>query len=67
MGYIMNEQIEEANDPLAEFLAKGGKIQQGAYKESGRVEGAKFNPWGTRKPGRPAADAPVPTIAPEDE
>lgn len=62
----MSEQVE-VNDPLADFLAKGGVIQQGAYKESGRAEGAKFNPWGTRKPGRPSADAVVPTVEPEDE
>lgn len=62
----MSEQIKEIDDPVARFLANGGKIQQGAYKESGRVEGAKFNPWASRKPGRPAADA-VPILDPEDE
>jgi len=63
----MNKQIEEIDDPVARFVAAGGKIQHSEYKQSGRVEGAKFNPWGTRKPGRPAADAPVPVIMPEDE
>jgi len=63
----MSENVNELDDPVARFLAAGGKIQHSEYKQSGRVEGAKFNPWGTRKPGRPAADAPVPTIVPEDE
>jgi len=63
----MSEQTKEIDDPIAIFLAQGGKIQQAAYKESGRAEGASTNIWGTRKPGRPAADAPVPTIAPEEE
>ena len=66
----MTDKINEIDDPIARFLAEGGKIQQGAYRESGRVEGAKFNPWGARKPGRPAANA-EPTIDPtvdlEDE
>lgn len=57
----------EQDDPIARFLAEGGKIQQAAYRESGRVEGAGTNIWGTRKPGRPAADTPTPTIALEDE
>jgi len=67
MGYIMSEQVNELDDPVARFLAAGGKIQHSEYKQSGRVEGAKFNPWGTRKPGRPAADTPAPIIEPEDE
>lgn len=62
----MSEHIEEVNDPLADFLAKGGKIHQAAYKESGRVEGAKFNPWASRKPGRPAANA-APVITPSED
>lgn len=61
----MSEQITETDDPIARFLAGGGKIQQGAYKESGRAEGASANIW-SRKPGRPKADTPVITIEPED-
>ena len=40
---------------IEEFLAKGGVIQQGAYRESGRVEGAVKSPWGAKKAGRPPA------------
>lgn len=61
----MSEQITEIDDPIARFLAEGGKIQQAAYKESGRAEGAGTNIW-SRKPGRPKADAPVITVQPED-
>ena len=49
----MSEEFDKA---MAEFLAKGGVIQQGAYRESGRVEGAeRSNPWGAKKAGRPPA------------
>lgn len=61
----MSEQINEVDDPVARFLAAGGKIQHNAYKESGKVEGSS-NIWG-RKPGRPPADAPAPVVEPEDE
>jgi hypothetical protein len=48
-----NEEHEKA---MAEFLAKGGVIQQGSYRESGRVEGeTPNNPWARKKAGRPAA------------
>jgi hypothetical protein len=43
---------------MADFLAKGGVIQQAAYRESGRVEGAApTNAWGSgKKAGRPPAN-----------
>lgn len=52
---------EEHQKAMAEFLANGGKIQYGAYRESGRVEGAPTtNPWGARKKaGRPPASEVV--------
>jgi len=63
----MSEIIDDVDDPVARFLAAGGKIQHSEYKQSGRVEGASYSMWGARKPGRPAANAPVPTIEPTDE
>jgi len=52
---------------MAEFLANGGVIQQGAYRESGRVEGAdRSNMWGAKKAGRPPA-ATVVEIDEDDE
>ncbi len=55
----MTKDIDKA---MEEFLAKGGVIQQGAYRESGRVEGAPYtNTWGAKKAGRPAkTDVPAP-------
>jgi hypothetical protein len=53
----MSKEFDQA---MADFLAKGGVIQQGAYRESGRVEGAdRTSPWGVKKAGRPPADAVV--------
>jgi hypothetical protein len=47
---------KELDTAMAEFLANGGVIQQGAYRESGRVEGAdRSNMWGGKKAGRPPA------------
>jgi hypothetical protein len=60
---------EDTNKAIEEFLAKGGKIQYGAFRESGRVEGAEpTNPWGARKKaGRPAAEDKPVTDEDEDE
>lgn len=61
----MSKDLDKA---IAEFLAKGGVIQQAAYRESGRVEGAVYNtPWGAKKPGRPPAADIDPTTEVEDE
>jgi hypothetical protein len=51
----MSEDIKEVDDPVAKFLAAGGKIQHNEYKQSGRVEGSSPNIWGRKKPGRPPA------------
>lgn len=60
------ERKQSTNDAVAEFLARGGVIQQVAPGVSGRVPGAGFS-WG-RKPGRPAAeDKPVEILDPEEE
>jgi hypothetical protein len=57
----MNNDIDTA---MAEFLAKGGVIQQGAYRESGRVEGAPpKNSWGAGKKGK----TPVKTEVEDDK
>jgi hypothetical protein len=65
---MKDEQFEKA---MAEFLAKGGVIQQAAYRESGRIEGAAFtSPWGAKKKaGRPSADDALepPADTEEDE
>ncbi len=54
----------ESDTAMAEFLAKGGVIQQGEYRKSGRVEGAPVNPWGAgKKTGRP----PKTDVPPEED
>lgn len=58
---------KDTDNAIAEFLAKGGVIQQAAYRQSGRVEGELTNPWASRKPGRPVKTAEVPTIMEEDD
>jgi len=39
----------DTDTAIAEFLAKGGVIQQAAYKESGIVEGTYSSPWKSGK------------------
>jgi hypothetical protein len=64
----MSTQVNETDDAIARFLEQGGVIRMGSFNESGRVEGSSMNPWGSRKPGRPPANAaPIPTIEPEEE
>lgn len=60
--------VTVADKAMAEFLANGGVIQKGAYRQSGRVEGAPYsNPWGAKKPGRPAKTEVIPDTTPGDE
>ena len=61
----MKKEIDPA---IAEFLARGGVIQQAAYRESGRVEGAATSPWGAKKAGRtPKADLPPEDLHEDEE
>jgi hypothetical protein len=55
---------ENFKKAMADFLAKGGVIQQAAYRESGRVEGATpTNAWGSgKKAGRPPASAKTDSV-----
>ena len=64
----MTEQ-QQRDAAIAEFLARGGVIQQVANGVSGRVEGVSYSAWGApRKAGRPAAEkSPVPTEEPEED
>lgn len=55
-------------DPIAEFLAKGGKIQQIASGVSGRVEGSPTSAWGApRRAGRPAQADVAPVLEEDDD
>ena len=61
-----DEAFEKA---MADFLAKGGVIEQGAYQKSGRVEGAGgyVSPWGAKKAGRPSAADKANQPPPEED
>jgi hypothetical protein len=64
----LNKRLNEASDAaLAEFLAKGGVVQQIATGVSGRAEGDTGSAWGKPKAGRPPAVKPVPVIDIEDD
>jgi hypothetical protein len=52
------EAQEVSNNAMAEFLAKGGKIQQIGRGVSSQSDGSSHSAWGApRKAGRPPADA----------
>jgi hypothetical protein len=51
------EAQEVSNNAMAEFLAKGGKIQQIGRGISSQTDGSPHSAWGApRKAGRPLAD-----------
>ncbi len=52
----------ESDQAIAEFLAKGGVIQQVPTGKSGQLPGEETNVW-----GRKIKKAEVPTIKPEVE
>jgi hypothetical protein len=61
---MKDEAFEKA---MADFLAKGGVIKQGAYRESGIVDGTGYR-WGApKKPGRPPAGTVAASETPVDE
>jgi len=63
----MTEQ-EQRDAALAEFLARGGVIQQVASGVSGRAEGYTGSAWGApRKAGRPAAEKSIAPIKEPEE
>jgi len=55
-------QDPAVDEAIAEFLAKGGKIQYCAPNASGRVEGTGYSSWGAPRKGRTPATDPTPTI-----
>jgi hypothetical protein len=59
---MINEEDTSTEDALAEFLAKGGKIQQLKPNQSGRVDGASYSSWSKKKPSTSPLASP-----PEDQ
>jgi hypothetical protein len=56
---MINEEDTSSEDALAEFLAKGGVIQQLKPNQSGRVDGASYSSWSKKKPSvSPLASPP---------
>jgi hypothetical protein len=57
----------ETDTAIAEFLAKGGVIQQAAYKESGIVEGTYSSPWKSGKRIASTVAELPPVLKPEEK
>jgi hypothetical protein len=53
-------------EALATFLLNGGKVQQLDYRQSGRVEGDSYNPWGAGRKKK-TADSPLKSTAEDEE
>ena len=53
-------------EALATFLLNGGKIQQLDYRQSGRVEGDNYNPWGAGRKKK-TTDSPLKSTAEDEE
>jgi hypothetical protein len=59
---MTTEEDTSSEDALAEFLAKGGVIQQLRPNQSGRVDGASYSSWSKKKPSTSPLASP-----PEDQ
>ena len=60
------ERSNTTEEALATFLLNGGKIQQLDYRQSGRVEGDSYNPWGAGRKKK-AAESPLKSTAEDEE
>jgi hypothetical protein len=53
-------------EALATFLLNGGVVQQLDYRQSGRVEGDNYNPWGAGRKKK-TAESPLKSTAEDEE
>ena len=53
-------------EALATFLLNGGKVQQLDYRQSGRVEGDNYNPWGAGRKKK-TVESPLKSTAEDEE
>ena len=60
---VRSNTTEEA---IATFLLNGGKVQQLDYRQSGRVEGDSYNPWGAGRKKK-TAESPLKSTAEDEE
>jgi len=63
---IEKREARAINDQaMAEFLARGGKVQQIGNNVSGVVEGSSYSAWGAKK--KKAGDEPTIEVVEEDD
>jgi hypothetical protein len=60
------QRSNTTEEALATFLLNGGKVQQLDYRQSGRVEGDNYNPWGAGRKKK-TADSPLKSTAEDEE
>ena len=53
-------------EAMATFLLNGGVVQQLDYRQSGRVEGDSYNPWGAGRKKK-GTDSPLKNTAEDEE
>jgi hypothetical protein len=56
------QRSNTTEEALATFLLNGGKVQQLDYRQSGRVEGDSYNPWGAGRKKK-TAESPLKSTA----
>ena len=60
------QRSNTTEEAMATFLLNGGKVQQLDYRQSGRVEGDNYNPWGAGRKKK-TADSPLKSTAEDEE
>ena len=60
------QRSNTTEEALATFLLNGGKVQQLDYRQSGRVEGDNYNPWGAGRKKK-TTDSPLKSTAEDEE
>ena len=60
------QRSNTTEEAVATFLLNGGKVQQLDYRQSGRVEGDNYNPWGAGRKKK-VADSPLKSTAEDEE
>ena len=60
------ERSNTTEEAMADFIKNGGKVQQLDYRQSGRVEGDNYNPWGAGRKKK-TTDSPLKSTAEDEE
>jgi hypothetical protein len=60
------QRSNTTEEAMATFLLNGGQVQQLDYRQSGRVEGDNYNPWGAGRKKK-TADSPLKSTAEDEE